>query len=599
MTLTSVIICAHNPRLDYLGRVLKALRAQTLSRDRWELLLIDNASDRVLAEEWDLSCHPLARHIREDELGLTPARLRGIAEAKGDIFVFVDDDNLLHQNYLEKALQIAEDHPFIGAWGGTIRGEYEIEPEDRTRPLLGYLALREFSDPLWSNIPGNLSAYPSGAGLCVRAAVAREYMRQVSADPRRRKLGRVGELLSSGEDYDLIETGCDLGMGFGNFPGLVMTHLIPRHRLQLDYLIGLMQGCTASGVMLQYLRSGIVPPEPSRLRVTARFLFKYLTEGRHQARIFGAQKAALRAGIQAVNELPAHREPVPSGDVPPYISVVIPTYQRRDRLLECLSRLASCEGVRAVEVIVVEQDASGPEIAVANGLGLSFHQLKYIQLSTPNVSAARNRGALHAKGEVILFIDDDIELERGYLQNLTALFEEQKVDVVAGDCVDHFGAALDGTLKGVEWLPTGNFALRRDNFISIGGFDENLYRYNEDAELSHRLRLAGLKIATHGSLKAIHHHEPRGGTHCQTSILDRTRAGMRNDLYFWHAIGAGLGTVLYVALRNLWGTALGNWKVKDRPILLRLAVCCASLPDAMLYMFRSPRLLPRNQAERT
>jgi glycosyltransferase involved in cell wall biosynthesis len=98
----------------------------------------------------------------------------------------------------------------------------------------------------------------------------------------------------------------------------------------------------------------------------------------------------------------------------PYISVVIPTYGRRDRLLECLCRLACCDGVRAVEVIVVEQGATEREVAVANCLGSSIQQLKYIELSVPNVSAARNRGALRAKGEVILFLDDDIELERGY-----------------------------------------------------------------------------------------------------------------------------------------------------------------------------------------
>ena len=38
----SVIICTHNPRSDYLRRVLDALKAQTLLREQWELLLIDN-----------------------------------------------------------------------------------------------------------------------------------------------------------------------------------------------------------------------------------------------------------------------------------------------------------------------------------------------------------------------------------------------------------------------------------------------------------------------------------------------------------------------------------------------------------------------------
>jgi hypothetical protein len=48
-----------------LRRVLDALKAQTLPKEQWELLLIDNASKEPLAESWDLSWHPHARHIRE------------------------------------------------------------------------------------------------------------------------------------------------------------------------------------------------------------------------------------------------------------------------------------------------------------------------------------------------------------------------------------------------------------------------------------------------------------------------------------------------------------------------------------------------------
>jgi|SRR5580704_11614417 glycosyltransferase involved in cell wall biosynthesis len=91
----SVILCSHNPRPHYLTRVLSALKDQTLAKDRWELLLIDNASDKPLAPNYDLSWHRAAAHIKEPELGLAFARHRGIHEAKGDIWVFVDDDNLL------------------------------------------------------------------------------------------------------------------------------------------------------------------------------------------------------------------------------------------------------------------------------------------------------------------------------------------------------------------------------------------------------------------------------------------------------------------------------------------------------------------------
>ena len=95
MPAIAVIICTHNPRPDYLTRVLDALKAQTLPKEEWELLLVDNASTERLAETWELSWHPRARQIREDELGLTPARLRGIRESGGDCLVFVDDDNVL------------------------------------------------------------------------------------------------------------------------------------------------------------------------------------------------------------------------------------------------------------------------------------------------------------------------------------------------------------------------------------------------------------------------------------------------------------------------------------------------------------------------
>src|SRR5262245_33061845 len=78
---TSVIICTHNPRVDYLTRTLTALRSQTLPVSEWELLVIDNASKEPVASRFDIGWHPNSRHIHEPTLGLTPARLRGIAEA--------------------------------------------------------------------------------------------------------------------------------------------------------------------------------------------------------------------------------------------------------------------------------------------------------------------------------------------------------------------------------------------------------------------------------------------------------------------------------------------------------------------------------------
>jgi len=111
------------------------LAAQSLPRHQWELLLIDNASNPNVCENFDLSWHPAARCIPESKLGLTHARMRGIREAWADVLVFVGDDNVLGADYLENELQISEKYPLIGAWGGQTRGEYEIEPPDGRRPI--------------------------------------------------------------------------------------------------------------------------------------------------------------------------------------------------------------------------------------------------------------------------------------------------------------------------------------------------------------------------------------------------------------------------------------------------------------------------------
>ncbi|MBD2358443.1 glycosyltransferase family 2 protein [Tolypothrix sp. FACHB-123] len=258
----SVIICTYNPRRDYLDKVLAALKSQTLSLEQWELLFIDNASDQFLSSEIDITWHPNAYHIREEQLGLTPARLRGIKEAKTEILIFVDDDNVLNSDYLEVALQISKDYPFIGAWGGQIRPNFEIEPPEWTKPYWPMLVIREFERDKWSNLLHQHETTPCGAGLCIRKFVAEKYAESLSIQTERIKLDRQGKQLTSGGDSDLAFTACDMGLGTGQFTALKMTHLIPAFRLQLDYLERLAEGMTYSHTIVNSIR-GQIPKKPS------------------------------------------------------------------------------------------------------------------------------------------------------------------------------------------------------------------------------------------------------------------------------------------------------------------------------------------------
>ena len=252
----SIVICTHNPRQDYLDKVLTALKEQSLSWEKWELLLIDNASDKELKAEINLSWHPNVRHIREDKLGLTPARLRGIRESQAETLVFVDDDNVLDNDYLEHVLKISKDYPFIGAWGsGKIRPKFEQTPPEWTKPYWHWLAIREFEQNRWSNLTENNYALPCGAGLCVRREVAQNYANAVSKDPLRVALDRKGQTLTSCGDSDLAYTACDINLGTGQFISLKLTHLIPASRLEESYLIKLAEDLTYSSIILQYIRN--------------------------------------------------------------------------------------------------------------------------------------------------------------------------------------------------------------------------------------------------------------------------------------------------------------------------------------------------------
>ncbi|WP_373544707.1 glycosyltransferase [Chamaesiphon sp.] len=250
----SVIICTHNPRIEYFDRVLSALKSQTLPMTEWELLIVDNASTQTLCGRVDLSWHPHARHVREERLGLTPARLCGIQAAQADTLVFVDDDNVLDSDYLEIAHQIGTKWPILGAWGGQAVAEFEEPPPAWTQPFWCKLAIREFDEDKWSNLIHQDETTPYGAGFCVRKTVAQKYAHLIETDPRRAKLGRTGKTLAACEDIDLAYTACDLGFGTGIFSALKLTHLIPPNRLQEEYLLKLIEGLSYSVAILESFR---------------------------------------------------------------------------------------------------------------------------------------------------------------------------------------------------------------------------------------------------------------------------------------------------------------------------------------------------------
>jgi glycosyltransferase involved in cell wall biosynthesis len=108
----TVLICTHN-RASKLEGALRSLEAQTLPKERFEVIAVDNASTDDTQAVLD-ACSSRAilnlRKVREMELGLDAARNRGLREAGGEIVAFLDDDARARSDWAESILKGFERH---------------------------------------------------------------------------------------------------------------------------------------------------------------------------------------------------------------------------------------------------------------------------------------------------------------------------------------------------------------------------------------------------------------------------------------------------------------------------------------------------------
>lgn len=292
----SVVIPAHNPRPESLSRALDALRCQTLEKGGWELVLVDNASDRPLRETWDLSWHSGATHVFENSARLVLARVAGINQSTGRIIVFVDDDNVLAPDYLEQVLSVASEVPFVGTWSGHVEPEFESPHLAPSRDFYSLLACREVTRDIWSNDPDHHASTPWGTGLCIRRDVAEAYCRELKQNPARALLDPQGRTILYGGDTDITYTGCRMGYGKGVFSRLRLTHLIPTARCAPSYLCRVAQGRGYSEVLHGYVLSGVVPSqEPLSLGAMARHVKRVLQPPLQRSIAFAYQRGRQKA----------------------------------------------------------------------------------------------------------------------------------------------------------------------------------------------------------------------------------------------------------------------------------------------------------------
>ena len=249
----SVVTCCHNSS-SRLPETLKHLASQSLTTSlAWEVIVVNNASSdetsRVAAHLWSEYGSPAPmRVVDEPTPGLSHARERGIASARYDTLVFVDDDNWLNGNYLSVAYDIMQAHPDIGALGGHITAAFEVEPPTWFGEMQSWYAVGP-----QGRESGDITEYKphvAGAGMVLRKTAYEELKRRrfafILAD-------RTQLQLTSGGDTELCAALVLAGYRVWYDEGLRMRHFIPRARLTKAYLRRMIEDSAAAGnVMALY-----------------------------------------------------------------------------------------------------------------------------------------------------------------------------------------------------------------------------------------------------------------------------------------------------------------------------------------------------------
>lgn len=254
----SVVISTRNPHPARLRRTLLGLAGQTLPRPAWELVVVDNGSTPAISPTSEpLLATLAARIVSEPAPGLTPARLAGFQASQGEVFVLVDDDNVLAPHYLANVASRFAADPALAAAGGPVVPEWEVAPLPWTREFHSLLALRDLGPAIRIARGGARAPWPDfapvGAGLAIRRTPALAYAEAIATDLRRRTLDRTGTSLASGGDNDLVFTALHAGGSVAYFPELHLTHLIPAGRLDAAYLARLNRGIMRTWVRVLQL----------------------------------------------------------------------------------------------------------------------------------------------------------------------------------------------------------------------------------------------------------------------------------------------------------------------------------------------------------
>lgn len=198
----------------------------------------------------------------------------------------------------------------------------------------------------------------------------------------------------------------------------------------------------------------------------------------------------------------------------PFVSVVIPTWDRAPMLADCLTSLRAQDYPKdRFELIVVDDGSTDatPDIVRSFQEG-GLPEVRYIRQEHKGPNAARNAAITAARGDPLCFVDDDVEAPSGWLRELVAgALRHSEAWAVGGPVRVRFEGNpprfcgreplvgegeldLGSDERTVGQVNGGNMAVRGWALQKVGLFDESLPIYGDELEWEKRLAKAGHPI---------------------------------------------------------------------------------------------------------
>ena len=211
--LMSIIISTYN-RCDLLEQTIDSILKIIDKNPAYELLIIDNNStDNTSIVVNKFLPHPVVKYFMEPNQGLSHARNRGMKEAAGDVFVFLDDDIELEENYFQICRKLIES-PEFNIVGGKVLPFGVAVPEWLPEKFYYLVSIFDLG-----NKPKVVSKV-MGANYLISKRAALEIGDYNVA------LGRKGNVLSGGEEIEYMTRAREKGYKIFYDPSLIVYHKI-------------------------------------------------------------------------------------------------------------------------------------------------------------------------------------------------------------------------------------------------------------------------------------------------------------------------------------------------------------------------------------